>query len=260
MSRSLSAPRLIVIGFAVFMGFGTLLLKLPASTYDGISWVDALFVSVSAASVTGLSSVDFPNTFTTFGSVVIVFLIQVGGLGIMTFATLGALLIGRRVGFRDLLTVREELGSVDSPRNTLRLIRQIAGITFTVEAVGAIVLAVGFIRGGLGYGEGLFQAIFHAIMAFCNSGFPTLPDGDFAPYAGDPAVNLALIVLIILGGLGFPVLVNLYRYRQARRLTLHSKLVLVTTAALILIGTLSVDALEWTNPATLGSNPIGARL
>lgn len=260
MFRRLSAPRLIVIGFAVFMGLGTLLLKLPASTYSGISWVDALFVSVSAASVTGLSSVDFPNTFTTFGSVVIMLLIQVGGLGIMTFTTLGALLIGRRVGFRDLLTVREELGSVDSPRNTLRLIGQIAGITFVVEAAGALVLAVGFIKGGLGYGEGLFQAVFHAVMAFCNSGFATLPDGDLAPYAGDPAVNLALIVLIILGGLGFPVLVNIYRYRGARRLTLHSKLVLVTTTALILIGALSVAALEWTNPATLGGNPIGTRL
>src|SRR5918911_5093399 len=152
MFRSLSAPRLIVIGFAVFMGFGTLLLKLPASTYSGISWVDALFVSVSAASVTGLSSVDFPNTFTTFGSAVVMLLIQVGGLGIMTFTTLGALLVGRRVGFRDLLAAREELGNVDSPRNTLRLIGQIAGITFFVEALGTMVLAIDFIiRGGLSY-------------------------------------------------------------------------------------------------------------
>jgi trk system potassium uptake protein TrkH len=123
-----------------------------------------------------------------------------------------------------------------------------------------VVLAISFIRSGLGYGDGLFQGIFHAVMAFCNSGFATLPNGDLVPYAGNPAVNLALIALIILGGLGFPVLVNLYHYRQARRLTLHSKLVLITTAALILIGTLSVALLEWNNPATLGSNPIGTRL
>src|SRR4028118_627615 len=145
MFRRLSAPRLIVLGFAVFMCFGAALLKLPVSTYGGISWVDALFVSVSAASVTGLSSVEFSQTFTTFGDVVVMVLVQVGGLGLMTFTTLGALLIGQRVGFRNLLTVREELGSTDSPRNTFRLIGQIAGITLLVEAAGAVVLAAGFI-------------------------------------------------------------------------------------------------------------------
>jgi trk system potassium uptake protein TrkH len=258
--RKLSAPRLIVLGFAVLMGLGTLLLKLPMSTQEGISWVDALFVSVSAASVTGLSSVDFQTTFTTFGSTVVMLLIQVGGLGIMTFTTLGALLVGRRVGFRDLLAVREELGNVDAPRNTLRLIGQIARITLLVELLGAMVLAVGFIRGGLDYGDGLFQAVFHAVMAFCQAGFATLPGEGLTLYARDPAVNLSLIALIVLGGLGFPVLVNLYHYRQARRLTLHSKLVLVTTAVLVLIGTLSVALLEWENPATLGGNPTETRL
>jgi trk system potassium uptake protein TrkH len=260
LTRRLSAPRLIALGFAVLMGLGTLLLKLPASTREGISWIDAFFVSVSAVSVTGLSSVDFPATFTTFGSTIVMLLSEVGGLGIMTFTTLGALLVGRRVGFRGLLAVREELGSVDAPRNTLRLLSQIAGITLLVEALGAIVLTVGFIRGGYGYGEGLFQGIFHAVMAFCNAGFTTLVEGDLARYAGDPTVNLALIALIILGGLGFPVLVNLYHYRQVRRLTLHSKLVLFTTAALVLVGVLSVALLEWNNPATLGDNSVGTRL
>jgi trk system potassium uptake protein len=260
LTRRLSAPRLIALGFAVFMVLGTLMLKLPASTYDGISWVDALFVSVSAASVTGLSSVEFSDTFTKFGDTVIMVLIQVGGLGIMTFTTLGAVLIGQGASFRNLLTVREELGNVDSPRNTSRLLGQIVVITLLVEALGAVVLAFGFIRGGLGFGEGLFQAVFHAIMAFCNSGFNALSSDGLSRYAADPAVNLALVALIILGGLGFPVLVNLYRYRQMRRLTLHSKLVLVTTAALILIGVSSVALLEWTNPATLGGESVGTRL
>jgi trk system potassium uptake protein TrkH len=258
--RRLSAPRLIVLGFAVFMALGAVMLKLPASTYGGISWVDALFVSVSAASVTGLSSVEFSDTFTRFGDAVIMVLIQVGGLGLMTFTTLGALLIGQRVGFRNLLTVREELGSVDSPRNTFRLLGQIAAITFLVETLGAAVLASGFVRGGLGYGEGVFQAVFHAIMAFCNSGFGTLPGGDLSRFAGDPAINLGIVTLIVLGGLGFPVLVNLYHYREMRRLTLHSKLVLTTTAVLVLIGVTSVALLEWTNPATLGGHSIGTRL
>ena len=260
MFRRLSAPRLIAIGFVLFMGLGTLLLKLPMSTQNGISWTDALFVSVSAVSVTGLSSVEFSETFTTFGDIVVMFLIQVGGLGIMTFTTLGAVLIGQGAGFANLLTVREELGNVDSPRNTSRLLTQIAGITLVIEGVGAIVLAFGFIRGGLGYGEGLFQGVFHAIMAFCNSGFNALSSDGLSRYAGDPAVNLALVALIIFGGLGFPVLVNLYRYRQMRWLTLHSKLVLITSAVLILIGALSVALLEWTNPATLGGESTGTRL
>lgn len=241
------------------MVIGTLLLKLPASTRDGIPWVDAFFVSVSATSVTGLSSVDYPNTFTHFGSVVVMVLIQVGGIGIMTFTTLGALLVGRRVGFRDLLAVREELGALDSPRNTARLVAQIAGITLLVEVAGAVVLSAGFISGGLPIGEGVFQGVFHAIMAFCNSGFPTLPEG-LPTYAGNVSVNLGLVALIVLGGLGFPVLVNLYHYRSTRRLTLHSKLVLVTTAALIAVGVLSVALLEWTNPATLGGEPLSTRV
>ncbi len=260
MFRRLSAPRLIALGFAVFMALGTALLKLPASTYGGISWVDALFVSVSAVSVTGLSSVDYASTFTTFGSTVVMVLMQVGGLGIMVFTTLGAVLFGQKVGFRSLLTVREELGSVDSPRNVFRLLGQIAAITLLVEALGAAFLVISFLRHGLSYSAALFQALFHTIAAFCNSGFTALPDGNLAAYADDPIVNLVFVALIILGGLGFPVLVNLYHYRQMRRLTLHSKLVLITSAVLILIGVVSVALLEWTNLATLGGEPVGTRL
>src|SRR3712207_1660064 len=164
------------------MGLGTLLLKLPASTHGGISWVDAFFVSVSAVSVTGLTSVPFPGTFTTFGIVVVMLLVQVGGLGVMTFATLGAVLIGQRVGFRNLLTVREELGSTDSPRNIFRLIGQIAGITLLVEAAGGGVVAAGFPRSGFGYGQGPVQAGFLGIAAFCDDGVVALPGGDLTSY------------------------------------------------------------------------------
>ncbi len=241
------------------MVFGMLLLKLPASTQEGITWVDALFVSVSAASVTGLSSVEFPTAFTRFGETVVMGLVQVGGLGIMTITTAAALLIGRRIVFRDLLAVREELGSVGSPRNTLRLILQVTGITLLVEFIGAVALSYGFIRGGIGVGEGVYQGAFHAVTAFCNAGFTSLPNGDLTPYAGNPLLVGALVILIVLGGLGFPVLVNLYHYRLVRRLTLHSKLVLITSAALILVGVVSVAAFEWSNPATLGAEPFGAR-
>lgn len=261
MFRWASAPRLIASGFATLMLLGMLLLKLPASTQEGnISWLNALFVSVSASSVTGLSTVEFPTTFTTFGETIIMGLMQVGGIGIMTTAALGTLLVGRRVGFKDLLVVREELGTVASPRNTLRLVGQIVLITFAVELVGAAMLAVGFSHGGLRARQAVFQGLFHAVMAFCNSGFATLPKGDLATYRGDPLVNGVIVAVIVLGGLGFPVLINLYRYPKVRYLTLHSKIVLVTTASLIVVGFLSFALLEWRNPATLGGEPLNTKL
>jgi trk system potassium uptake protein len=255
----LSASRLIVYGFLALMVIGTALLKLPWATKDGISLVDALFVAVSCGTVTGLSSVTIPATFTHFGEVVMMVLIQLGGLGIMTVTTLGALLVGQRVGFRRLLTVREEAENSDSPRNTLRLLVQIARITFAVELIGAVALSIGFIGAGLGVGEGIFQGVFHAIMAFCNSGFATLPGDDLFPFAGNWLVVGALVALITLGGLGFPVLVDLYHYRRDHRLSVHSRVVLITSSALVVVGVLSVALMEWTNPQTLGGESFSTK-
>ncbi len=259
MSRRFSTPRLIVYGFLALMALGTGLLKLPASTESGISWVDAFFVSVSCGSVTGLSTVTIPTTFTPFGQVVMMVLVQLGGLGIMTVTTIAALLIGQRIGFRGLLAVREEMENVDSLRNTLRLLGQIAAITFAVELVGAAVLGAGFLRRGMGLGESAFQGVFHAIMAFCNAGFTILPGEGLFPYAGDWLIVGPLVAVITLGGLGFPVLVDLYRYGDDRRLSVHSKLVLITSGMLLVVGVLSVALMEWTNPATLGGETTSTR-
>ncbi len=260
MGRRTRIPRLVVLGFLVLVATGTVLLKLPASTQQGITWVDAAFVATSASSVTGLSTLDMPATFTAFGSVVIMVLMQIGGLGVMTVTTLAVLAIGRRVGFGDLLIVREQLESVDSIRNTLRLLGQIAAITFACEVVGAVVLAIAFARAGLDPGQSAFQGVFHAIMAFCNSGFVTLPEEDLTAYAGNWMIVGTLALLIVLGGLGFPVLVNLASYMRVRRLVLNSKVVLVTTAVLLVVGVLSVGLLEWTNARTLGGEPVGTRI
>jgi trk system potassium uptake protein len=258
--RKLSTPRLIVLGFLALMALGTVLLKLPVSTEHGISWVDAMFVSVSSGSVTGLSTVDFPATFTTFGAVVVMVLVQLGGLGIMTVTTMAALFVGQRVGFRDLLAVRESIESVDSPRNILRLLLHIARITLAVELLAAVALSVAFIRRGMAVGEGIFQGVFHAVMGFCNAGLVNLESASFIPYAGNWLVVGTLSLTIILGGLGFPVLVDLYRYRTHRHLTVHSRLVLLTSAALLAVGVVSVAAMEWTNTGTLGGQPLGTRL
>lgn len=241
------------------MGLGTLLLKLPASTQGGISWSDAFFVSVSSGSVTGLSTVTIPTTFTPFGQVVMMVLVQLGGLGIMTVTTIAALLVGQRVGFRGLLAVREEMENVDSLRNTFRLLGQIAAITFAVELVGAVVLGAGFYRRGMGVGESAFQGAFHSVMAFCNAGFTILPGDGLLPYAGDWVIVATLVVVITLGGLGFPVLVDLYRYGDDRRLSVHTRLVLITSGVLLVVGILSVALMEWTNPATLGGETTSTR-
>ncbi len=259
MSRRLSTPRIIVYGFLALMALGTLLLKLPVSTESGISWADAFFVSVSCGSVTGLSTVIIATTFTPFGQVVMMFLVQLGGLGIMTVTTIGALLVGQRVGFRGLLAVREEMDNVDSLRNTFRLLGQIAAITFAVEIVGAVVLGAGFFRRGMGVGESAFQGVFHSIMAFCNAGFTILPGEGLASYAGDWVVVGSLVAVITLGGLGFPVLVDLYRYGDDRRLSVHSRLVLIASGVLVVVGVLSVALMEWGNPATLGGEPTSTR-
>jgi trk system potassium uptake protein TrkH len=248
---------LIVVAFAGLILLGTLLLKIPAAN-DDVSWMDAFFESVSAVTVTGLQAVVPARDFTPFGQAILAGLMQLGGLGIMTATTVGALLIGGRMGFRDLLVIREELASPDSPRNVARLVGQIALITLLVEAVGAVILTVHFVLEGHGLGS-LGLGLFHTVAAFCNSGFDIFEEGT-AFYAGDWTVNLTLIYLIIAGGLGFPVLVNLYHYRRIRRLTLQSKLVLITTAVLLAVGVLSVAALEWTNPRTLGGEPLGTRV
>ena len=255
----LSAPRLIVYGFLALVGAGTALLMLPWSTTDGISPSNAFFVATSCVTVTGLSTVSIPGTFTHFGQVVMMVLMQLGGLGIMTVSTLAALLVGQRVGFRRLLTVRTETESAGSPRNTLRLLFQIARITFAVELLGAVVLSIGFVSVGLGLGEGIFQGVFHAIMAFCNAGFPTIPDGDLVPYAGNWLIIGGLVAVITLGGLGFPVLVDLYNFREDRRLSIHSRVVLITSAILVVVGVASVAFFEWTNPNTLGDQPLNTK-
>jgi trk system potassium uptake protein len=255
----LSASRLIVYGFLALVAGGTVSLKLPWATTDGISLVNAFFVAVSCSTVTGLSTVAIPETFTHFGELVMMVLMQLGGLGIMTVTTLAALLVGQRVGFRRLLAVSEETENAGSPRNTLGLLFQIARITFTVELLGAVALSIGFVQAGLGLGEGVFQGIFHAIMAFCNAGFATLPGDDLISYAGNWLIVVALVCVITLGGLGFPVLVDLYHYRESPRLSVHSRVVLITSSALVVVGVLSVAVMEWTNPHTLGGESMSTK-
>lgn len=238
----------------LFLGLilaGTLLLKLPFATTAPISWLDALFTAASAVTVTGLTVLDPGTAFTHYGHVVLLLLIQLGALGIITFATLILSLLGQRLGLRQQLLLRDDLNQT-SLGDLARLARLIAAVVLLMEAAGTLLLAFRFVP-LLGWSEGLFQALFHAVSAFCNAGFSLLPDG-LSGLGEDPLVSLAVSALIVVGGVGFNVLADLWQWRRSgfQRLSLHSHLTLAGTAMLLGAGFIGFLALEWSNPDTLG--------
>ena len=256
--RRRSTPaQLIALSFAVTIGIGTVLLALPAAHAPGhgIGLLDALFTSTSAVCVTGLVVVGTGSAFSLFGKLVIMLLIQAGGLGILTLGTLVALASGRRIGFRERLGLQAQV-NIGQVGGVVRLVRRIFLVVFGVEAVGAVLLFLPFERLE-GPGRGAFFAAFHSISAFNNAGFGFYGDS-LVRFVHDPLLNVTILALIVLGGLGFMVVINVAsHFRHGRRvpLTLHSKVVLTGTALLIVIGTLVVLAFEWTNPATLAHLP-----
>ena len=249
------------MGFVALIGVGTILLLLPISTVPGrtTGLLTALFTATSAVCVTGLGLVDTATHWTPFGHVVILVLIQVGGFGFMTGSTLILLLlIGRRTGLRDRLLVQAstgaELGSVTS------LVRRVGLFTVAVEAVGAVVLATAFLARGIDAPQAAWWGVFHAVSAFNNAGFDLI--GEFrslTPFAGDPFVLVPVGLLIVLGGTGFAIVADVVGKRGWNRLALETKIVLLTTIALIVGGAVSIGIFEWENPATLGAMPVAQR-
>lgn len=251
-----SPAQVLVGGFASLILVGALLLTLPVSSRDGapLPFLDALFTSTSAVCVTGLVVVDTHDQFSLFGQIVILLLIQVGGLGIMTMSTLIFLLLGRRVSLRNRLIIQEAMNHL-TLEGMVRLVRRVLLVTMTVEGVGALLLAARW-SFDMGFPKCLYYGVFHAVSAFCNSGIDLF--GGFrslSGYATDVWVNLVITSLIIVGGLGFSVVSEVVAHRRGTRLSLHARLVLLTTATLIAVGTIVIFLLEWDNPATLG--PLG---
>jgi trk system potassium uptake protein len=249
-----SPAKILVGGFALLILTGALLLSLPISAQSGsLPFLDALFTATSAVCVTGLVVVDTGTYFTRFGQTVIMLLIQVGGLGIMTAATTFFILLGKKITLRERLVIQESLNQINM-QGLVKLVSGIIILTFTVEAAGMLLLSIRFIP-IYGFSTGLYYALFHAISAFCNAGFDLI--GGFrslTPFAGDPLVPGAIALMFILGGLGFTVLLEVYQRRRFDRLTLHSKMVLSISAFLLALGTLTVLALEFNNPETLGQH------
>ncbi|MGQ9370489.1 TrkH family potassium uptake protein [Azospirillum sp. ST 5-10] len=245
----MSPPAVLAVLYAGLIVAGTLLLKLPVAVRGPLSWADAAFTATSAVTVTGLGVVDVGSHFTRFGETVILLLIQLGGLGLMTFATLVMLLLGLPFELRHRIILREDLNQT-SFGDLGRLVRVVVGVVAGFELAGAAVLAVRWVP-DLGWGDGLFAALFHAVSAFNNAGFALWP-GNLGRWVGDPLVNAAVTVLIIAGGLGFTVLLELWSQRRWRFFSLHTKLMLSGTAVLLAGSFLGILLLEWSNPGTLG--------
>ena len=226
----LSPARLIALGFFIVILVGALLLTLPFASADGsASFLDALFTSTSATCVTGLVVRDTFTGWTTFGQVVILLLIQLGGLVFMTVITLISFAIGKRVGLYDRKVLMQSAGNF-SLSGIGELIRRIVPFTFVFELLGAALLAVRFVP-DFGWGRGLYFSAFHAISAFCNAGFDLMgvrtPYSSLTAYVNDPLVNLTVCVLIVVGGLGFLVWHDLARNKlHWKRYQLHTKIVL----------------------------------
>ncbi len=245
----------ILIGFLGVILIGSLLLCLPWSNRDGqwLNYVDALFTSTSAVCVTGLIVVDTAINFSLFGQIVIMLLIQIGGLGIVAITTLIALVMGKKINLSSRLTLQESLNK-DTIEGVVSALKKILIITLSIEGVGALLLMYSTINitGSVGYG--IFAAIFMSISAFCNAGFDVLgmTAGEFAsltPFASNILLLLPLAMLIILGGIGFVVLFNAFKSCKGKQ---HIKAVIIMTVTLLLGGTIAFLVLEWSNPATLG--------
>lgn len=246
--------QVVVVAFALAVAIGTVLLMLPAARQGEGSapWSVALFTSTSAVCVTGLAVVDTPSYWSDFGEWVILGLIQVGGFGIMTLASLLGLLVFRRLGLRSRLTAAAER-TTTGLGDVRQVIRGVVVISLLFEAVTALALFPRFV---LAYdepvGRAAYLAVFHAVSAFNNAGFALWSDS-LMGFVADPWICLPIACAVIAGGLGFPVWIELFRrFDRPRMWSLHTKMTLAGTAGLLLLGALFVTANEWSNPATLG--------
>ena len=250
----LTPVRVLAIGFAAAIFIGAILLSLPISSIDGktTSFIDSLFTATSAVCVTGLVVLDTGTHWNYFGKTVVLLLIEIGGLGFMSFATLIALILGKKITLRERLVMHEAMNSFNL-QGLVKMVRYILTFTFSVQLIGAMILSTQFIP-IYGLGKGIYYGIFHSVSAFCNAGFDLIGNfGSLTSFAKNPVIILTIATLIIIGGLGFAVWAEIYSYRGIKKLSLHTKLVIVTTAALLIIGWVLMLLFEINNPATLGS-------
>ena len=251
--------RLLSLGFFLLIVAGTALLSLPIAAQNGrsIGLFNGFFTATSAVCVTGLVAVDTATTFSLFGQIVLLLLIQVGGLGFMMFATMILSMLGLRVSLRGKMLIQESMNAANL-KGMVRLARLYGLLALGIELSGAALLSIRFIP-ALGPVQGIWYSLFHAVSAFCNAGFDLF--GNFSSltsFSRDPLVLLTVSLMIILGGMGFAVILETARCREGfGSLSLHARMVLYCTVGLLLIGTAFYAAVEWNNPATLAQENAG---
>ncbi|MGZ9585321.1 TrkH family potassium uptake protein [Paenibacillus marinisediminis] len=254
----LTPARILAVGFAAIILLGSFLLMLPISNVDGkpLQFIDALFTATSATCVTGLVVVDTGSHFTMFGQIVILCLIQIGGLGFMTMATLFALVFKKKISLKERLILQEALNQ-GSMEGIVRLIRKVLLYSLIIEGSAAMLFALRWSM-DMPFGQALYFGIFHGISFFNNAGFDIFgmtasgPFSSLTSYVNDPLTNIVAMFLIVSGGIGFIVISDLVDYHKTKRLSLHTKVVLYTTGFLIVFGALVIFLFEYSNPNTMG--------
>ncbi|AFV01043.1 MULTISPECIES: TrkH family potassium uptake protein [unclassified Dehalobacter] len=249
--KKLSPPQILAIGFISVILVGTLLLSLSIATVNGkgLPFIDALFTATSAVCVTGLVVVDTGSVFSVFGQIVILLLIQIGGLGFMTFATFFAILLGKKINLQERMILQEAYNQ-SSLEGIVRLAKYIFLAAFLIEAIGIIILTIRW-SFDFNVGKAFYYALFHTVSAFNNAGFD-LFGNSLMRFQRDIVINLTVMVLIVLGGIGFSVISDVY-FQRGRKMSLHSWIVIRTTGLLIAIGAILFFLLEFNNPDTLGN-------
>lgn len=254
----LTPPQILVLGFAaiIFLGAGLLTLPFASATGHSIAFIDALFTATSATCVTGLVVVDTGSAYTMFGQIVIVSLIQVGGLGFMTMSTLIAFAFRKKITLKERLVLQEAFNQ-GSMEGIVRLIRKVIIYSLSIEAIAAVIFTIRW-SFDLGFTKALYFGIWHAISMFNNAGFDLFgtvdaPFVSFTAYADDFVVNIVVMALVVLGGIGFIVLSDLMDYNTKKKLSLHSKVVLSMSGFLILLGAIIIFIFEYSNIRTMGS-------
>ena len=260
-----SPPRILVTGFALIILFGGLLLSLPFASQDGTftPYIDSVFTAASATCVTGLVTVDTGSHWSVPGQVIIMTLIQLGGLGFMTMSTLFAIMLRKRISLRERLILQEAMNQ-SSIEGIIRLIKRVIFYSLTIEFIGGVLFAIRW-SFDMPIGKAIYFGMFHAVSFFNNAGFDLfgqfgVPYVSLTGYVSDPLVNIVTMLLIITGGIGFIVMSDLMEYRKNKRLSLHSKVVLAMTGTLIALGTVVIFVFEFSNTMTLGSLNWGGKI
>ena len=251
---NLSPPSLLALGFLSFICIGTILLKLPISHHGEMSWINALFTATSAVTITGLSVVNIGDAYTVFGQLVIMLLLQCGGLGFMTFAILAVLSFSSKIGLKQQIMAQDTIGQTNLSKVSMT-IKGVLLYSLFFEGIGTVILTLAWMQ-DYPLSDAFFYAAFYSVSAFNNGGFSLFPNS-LMSFADQYLITLTISMLYIIGGIGFVVLMDIKRAKRWKKLSPNSKLILSTIASLNFVAFLLIWAIEANNPHTLAAMSIG---